>query len=705
MAINLSSELLSLILQFLDEERLSETAHKLEQESGCYFNMAYFESQVLAGEWDKVEGYLSGFTRVRDNVQSAQTFFEIRKQKYLEALVMKDYVNAVEILRKDLKMFENLSSVIYKELTQLITLGNIRKNEKFYKCGDTTSTRKSMFLTLRRLINDNPKIFNKLKLPHIETSRLRILINQSLNWQHQICKKPTCNLDIRSLFLDHICVPLGGSQSHTNNSIVGVIPQEPFSHGVDLSSSGMLSLTTGWMENSEHSMSHPLVPVGTGNAGFLKRTRTPTANSTGTDYQFVSPVPVAKRSRIGPSDLNNSDSNRPTDVKQSVLDEDANKIKKVNLSGMSHSIHCRSLKLPDRTSKEKIVQLLYTNSGSNVLALDSNASHKRWIWTCNEENPTGKVTTTIPTGFDSATHDSCYKDPEKQISCMVLSNNDKYILSTFGGEVSLLRLKKFKPISILLPPSPPATSFALHPEDNNIVAFGLENSKILISNVKSQSAETLQGHHQKKITSLAFSLSLGLLISAGADGLLCGWSLDGYVIRREQIVYPHGERLSSPLGINKIQFHKNQVHLLVVQENQIAIYDSSTLEQDCYWEPHDSMAAPISSALYSCDSQLVYACFCDGAIGVFDADILRPLFRVPPSAYLPSDMSSDNIYPLAIATHPHECNQFAIGLTDGEAYLIDLIIESQGKEAMDSLENGVAGSDPSTSNHGSELPS
>ncbi|GLJ41791.1 hypothetical protein SUGI_0864910 [Cryptomeria japonica] len=349
---------------------------------------------------------------------------------------------------------------------------------------------------------------------------------------------------------------------------------------------------------------------------------------------------------------NDADSNWAIDVKRSARDEDTNKIKKGNLAG--------------------IVQLLYTNSGSNVLALDFNASHKRWIWTCNEDSPIGKVTITIPTGFDSATHDSSYKDPEKQISCMVLSKNDKFILSTSGGEVSLLTLEKLKPISALLPPSPLATSFALHPEDNNIVAFGFENSKILISNVKSQSAK------------------------------LCAWSLDGYKIRRELIVCPHGERLSSPVGVSKIQFHKDHVHLLVVQEIQIAIYDSSTFEQ---WEPHDSMAVPISSAQYSCDSQLVYASFFDGVIGVFDVDILRPLLRVPPSAYLPSGMSSDNIYPLAIATHPHECNQFAIGLTDGGVYLIELI-ESQDEEAMGSLENGVAGSDdPSMSNHRSELPS
>lgn len=48
--------------------------------------MKYFEEKVQAGEWEEVEKYLSGFTKVDDNRYSMKIFFEIRKQKYLEAL-------------------------------------------------------------------------------------------------------------------------------------------------------------------------------------------------------------------------------------------------------------------------------------------------------------------------------------------------------------------------------------------------------------------------------------------------------------------------------------------------------------------------------------------------------------------------------------------------------------------------------------------
>lgn len=64
----------------------SDHCNRLEQESGFFFNMKHFEDEVQNGNWDEVERYLSGFTKVDDNRYSMKIFFEIRKQKYLEAL-------------------------------------------------------------------------------------------------------------------------------------------------------------------------------------------------------------------------------------------------------------------------------------------------------------------------------------------------------------------------------------------------------------------------------------------------------------------------------------------------------------------------------------------------------------------------------------------------------------------------------------------
>lgn len=143
---------------------------RLEQESGFYFNMKYFEEKVHAGEWEEVEKYLSGFTKVDDNRYSMKIFFEIRKQKYLEALdryidicnlsfnvlllflscivlsgmglihitsfrslkcwiddiIRQDKAKAVDILVNDLKVFSTFNEDLYKEITQLLTLSNFR---------------------------------------------------------------------------------------------------------------------------------------------------------------------------------------------------------------------------------------------------------------------------------------------------------------------------------------------------------------------------------------------------------------------------------------------------------------------------------------------------------------------------------------------------------------------------------------------------
>lgn len=58
---------------------------RLEKESGLFFNMSYFEDCVMNGEWEEAENYLSGFTKMEDNPNSMKIFFEIRKQKFLEA--------------------------------------------------------------------------------------------------------------------------------------------------------------------------------------------------------------------------------------------------------------------------------------------------------------------------------------------------------------------------------------------------------------------------------------------------------------------------------------------------------------------------------------------------------------------------------------------------------------------------------------------
>lgn len=61
-------------------------SNRLEQETGYFFDMKYFEDLVLNGNWEESEKYLLSFTGVEDNKYSTKIYFEIRKQKFLEAL-------------------------------------------------------------------------------------------------------------------------------------------------------------------------------------------------------------------------------------------------------------------------------------------------------------------------------------------------------------------------------------------------------------------------------------------------------------------------------------------------------------------------------------------------------------------------------------------------------------------------------------------
>ncbi|KAK4486321.1 hypothetical protein RD792_008992 [Penstemon davidsonii] len=351
---SLSRELVFLILQFLDEEKFKETVHKLEQESGFFFNMKYFEDQVQAGEWEEVERYLSGFTKVEDNRYSMKIFFEIRKQKYLEALDRQDRPKAVDILVKDLRVFASFNEDLFKEITQLLTLDNFRQNEQLSKYGDTKSARNIMLVELKKLIEANPLFRDKLALPAFKASRLRTLINQSLNWQHQLCKNPRPNPDIKTLFIDHTCASSNGTRvpPPTNSPLNGPVPRPgvfsplgghgPFQPVV----SPPPSAIAGWMSSNNPSMPHgvapPPPPPGLvqppSSIAFLKHPRTPTGGP-GMDYQTADSEHLMKRLRAGQPD-------------------------EVSFSGSNHQPNIYS---PDDLPKFVVRNL---SQGSNVMSMD-----------------------------------------------------------------------------------------------------------------------------------------------------------------------------------------------------------------------------------------------------------------------------------------------------------------------------------------------
>ncbi|XP_015894468.3 topless-related protein 4-like isoform X2 [Ziziphus jujuba] len=1006
---SLSRELVFLILQFLDEEKFKGTVHRLEQESTFYFNMRYFEDMVTNGEWDEVEKYLSGFTKVDDNRYSMKIFFEIRKQKYLEALDKRDRAKAVDILVKDLKVFAAFNEELFKEITQLLTLENFRDNEQLSKYGDTKSARDIMLGELKKLIEANPLFRDKLQFPALKNSRLRTLINQSLNWQHQLCKNPRPNPDIKTLFVDHSCGQPNGARapSPVTNPLMGAVPKAggfpPLSaHGPFQPTPAALPTSiAGWMTNPSP-VPHPSPSAGpislaTNNAGaLLKRPRTPPTNNPAMDYQTADSELVLKRSRpFGMSDeannlpvnilpvaypsqnhgqssyssddlprsvimtlslgsgvksmdfhpvqqtlllvgtnmgdvmiyelpsheriamrnfkvwdlgtcsavlqaslsndytasINrvmwspdgtllgvayskhivhiytyqggdelrnhleieahvgsvndlafsypnkqlcivtcgedrvikvwdavtgalqhtfegheapvysvcphrkeriqfifstatdgkikawlydnvgsrvdydapghssttmaysadgtrlfscgtnkegdsylvewnesegavkrayhglgkrsvgvvqfdttknrflaagdefmvkfwdmdnvnlltstdadgglpaspcirfnkegillavstndngvkilantdgirllrtvenrafdasrvastavvkhpaigtfgspniaggtnigdqaapgvaivglNNDGRSLADVKPRIAEESIDKSRIWKPTEINEPSQCRSLKLPDNLTAMRVSRLIYTNSGLAILALASNAVHKLWKWQRNDRNVSMKATTSVapqlwqPTSGILMTNDISDTNPEDAVSCFALSKNDSYVMSASGGKISLFNMMTFKTMTTFMPPPPAATFLAFHPQDNNIIAIGMEDSSIQIYNVRVDEVKTKLKGHQKRITGLAFSHVLNVLVSSGADSQLCVWHTNGWDKQTSKFLKISSGRTASALADTRVQFHQDQIHLLAVHETQIAIYEAPKLE-------------------------------------------------------------------------------------------------------------------------------
>ncbi|KAF5452308.1 hypothetical protein F2P56_027318 [Juglans regia] len=1108
---SLSRELVFLILQFLDEEKYKSAVHELEQQSGFFFNVKYFEEKALAGEWDEVEKYLSGFTKVDDNRYSMKIFFEIRKQKYLEALDRNDRAKACEILAKDLKVFSTFNEDLYKEITQLLTLENFRENEQLSKYGDTKSARGIMLVELKKLIEANPLFREKLSFPSLKASRLRTLINQSLNWQHQLCKNPRQNPDIKTLFVDHTCSPPNGARAPTPVTLPpGAAVPKPLTYAPLGAHAGPFppaavpanaNTLAGWMVNANPSSSvqsavaaassiqvppnqvsglkhprsssnalgtidyqsneheqlmkrlrptqavdevsyfappqqtswsldevprtvvctinqgltvtsmdfHPshqtVLAVGCSNGevtlwevglreklvskpfklhdmaacsvpfqaaivkdssisvsrvswspdgnligvafskhlihlhsykgpndlrqlleidahvggvndlafshpnkqlcvvtcgddklikvwdlsgrrlfnfegheapvysicphqkeniqfifstavdgkikawlydlmgsrvdydapgqgctrmlysadgsrlfscgtskdgdsflvewneteGAIKRTYSgfrkksagvvqfdTTRNhilAAGEDYQIkfwdtdntnvltstdadgglpalprlrfnkegtllvvttahngfkilanadglrtlrtmesrsyeasrapiemkvsgssmvgnINPV-VAKVERVDRSSparptpiLNGVDPISRSMERQRSLDDVSDKSKPWELVEIVEPVQCRAITLPDSIDPaKKVARLLYTNSGIGILALGSTGVQKLWKWSRCEQNPSGKATARVvpqhwlPSSGLVMTND-VPENSEEAVPCVALSKNDSYVMSACGGKVSLFNMMTFKVMTTFMPPPPASTFLAFHPHDNNIIAIGMEDSTIHIYNVRVDEVKTKLKGHQKHITGLAFSTSLNVLVSSGADAQLCFWNTESWEKRKSiTIELPAGK---VPVGDTRVQFHSDQIHVLVCHETQLAVYDALKMEWIQQWVLQDVLSAPISCASYSCNSQLVYATFTDGNVGVFDANNLKLRCRIAASAYLShASSNSQTLFPLVLAAHPQDPNQFAVGLTDGCVKVIEPS-DSEGKwVAAVPVDNGM----------------
>jgi len=397
--------------------------------------------------------------------------------------------------------------------------------------------------------------------------------------------------------------------------------------------------------------------------------------------------------------------------RQRSLDDVSDKTKAWELVEIVEHVQCRAVTMPDSTDPDnKVARLLYTNSGFGILALGFNGVQKLWKWSRNEQNPSGKATASIvpqhwlPNTGLVMTNDAP-ENYEEAVPCIALSKNDSYVMSACGGKVSLFNMMTFKVMTTFMAPPPASTFLAFHPQDNNILAIGMEDSTIHIYNVRVDEVKTKLKGHQKRITGLAFSSNLNVLVSTGADAQICFWNTESWEKRKSITIQLPAGRM--PVGDTRVQFHSDQVRMLVCHETQLAVYDASKMERIRQWVPQDVLSAPISCATYSCNSQLVYASFADGNIGVFDADNLRLRCRIAPSAYLSQASSnSQTLSPLVVTAHPQEPNQLAVGMTDGSVKVIEPL-ESEGKWGVavpvdNGMQNGRTASPSIANNPASE---
>ncbi|KAK4422139.1 protein TPR3 [Sesamum alatum] len=142
---SLRKDLIFLILQFCDEERLERTGRALQQETGYFFSLKDFEKLVYSGSWKEAE--------------------------------RNDSAAAFNILCRDLRVFaEGSCRRQYATLIQLLGFDQFVPRSRVQVLGD----RIRLMDKLRTYIEKNPLLEGRISFPQMNQSRLKCLINQSI---------------------------------------------------------------------------------------------------------------------------------------------------------------------------------------------------------------------------------------------------------------------------------------------------------------------------------------------------------------------------------------------------------------------------------------------------------------------------------------------------------------------------------------------
>ncbi|KAG0603716.1 hypothetical protein M758_10G116000 [Ceratodon purpureus] len=341
---------------------------------------------------------------------------------------------------------------------------------------------------------------------------------------------------------------------------------------------------------------------------------------------------------------------------------------------------CRSRRLLDSLPREKIARLMYTSGGGALLALTSTGILKLWNWGRIIDDPGCQATVSLapqlwlPASGRLMVNDMQNVNWEEVVHSLTLSNDGYIAISASGGDVCRYDICTSQRVFTIMYPPPTPTSIAFYPHDNNIVAIGMADSTIQILNqLEGVVVCTLGGHHDKVI-GLAFSdpaNSTGVLVSLSADAQLCVWKTEEWGKRQSRLGSLQPDQTTACAGDLRVQFHNDQRHVLVVGKSQLAVYDTLNVDRPVIeWVSQSPFTAAITDATYSCTGKGVYVGFADGSVGLFDA-LFRPWHRLVPPIHPPLGTSGSTAYPVAIAAHPWNGDQFAMGMSDGSVIVVE----------------------------------
>ncbi|CAL5440169.1 unnamed protein product [Camellia sinensis] len=603
-------EKLLAVFKYLTEKNFQKARHEFECESGLFFDIKYFEELVVNGDWDEADRYLSCFTKWDDNRHSMKMFFEIKKQKYFEALDKCNFHEATDILMNELKVFSESDQELTKEMTDL--LKNKREHRQLTGHANTEIQRKNLMgMLFNKLLINHPIISEKLQFPTLADSTLK----------HQFPKGSPNYSDASLASQSTHLVPVGQievGQVEPLQTIARPVPDPlslPQNNLPTINQQGGILPAPG-----EYGSSRRLFDA---NAGIT--------NSVGTINQDTPTL-----SRIRPEtvtkDMRNNVNPRLDEVPPN---------KRMRLNVLSRPNQIRSLIVSEPPETDKITRLIYTNSGMALLALSSNGIQMFRKLPKSDTNPDSKAKTVhpLPSLWKPRAGKQMGND-FSSIDCFALSNDENFLMLASGGSMALFDTTGCETKGFSCPAT--ATCLLFHPEDNNVIIVGMDDSTIQIFNV-----------HLSKI--IVWEYRDCKFKEMKKHSFL--WFQDESILR-------------SILWDTQVQFHQDQKHFLVVTELKFAIY---TTELECKNQrclPLD-LSKMIVHATFSCDSQLVYIAIKNGTVAMFSFSNLQLLCEILRDAYLPSNISS-HAYPIVIAAHPQKRNQIALGFSDGRVIVIEL---------------------------------